>query len=57
LPVLAPDNGVGDALPELERLVGKLLLHGRYNLGDGEEGVEVDDQVLLLYVVSTSPRK
>jgi hypothetical protein len=40
--------GVCDTLPEFERLVGKLLLDWRYNLGDGVEWVKVDDEVLLL---------
>ena len=50
LVVLSPDYGVGDTLPELEGLVGELLLHGRDDLGHREERVEVDDEVLLLQI-------
>ena len=46
--ILPAYYGVCDTLPEFERLVGKLLLDWRYNLGDGVEWVKVDDEVLLL---------
>lgn len=36
-------DGVRDAAPELERLVGQLLLHGREGLGGDAEGADVDD--------------
>ena len=48
LVILSPDYGVGDTFPELERLVRELLLHGRDNLGNWEERIEVDDKMLLL---------
>lgn len=46
--ILPTYYGVCDTLPEFERLVGKLLLNRRYDLGDRVEWVEVDDEVLLL---------
>jgi hypothetical protein len=49
---LLADYGIGDAVPELERLVGELLVERWYNLGYGVKRVEIDDEVLLLWKVS-----
>ena len=40
--------GFCDTVPELEGLVGKLLVERWNDLGYGVERVEVDDEVLLL---------
>ena len=46
--VLSADDGVRYAIPELERFVGQLLLHGGNGFGEREKRVDVDDEVLLL---------
>jgi hypothetical protein len=50
--VLSAYYGIGDAVPELQGFVWQLFLEWRYNLGDGVQRVEVDDQDLLLHGVS-----
>jgi hypothetical protein len=46
--VLPADDGVRYAVPELERFVGQLFLHGRDGLGEREERVDIDDEMFLL---------
>src|SRR5690606_6939947 len=41
-------DGVGDARPEVQRLVGRLLVVGGYDLGGNVEGSDINDNVLVL---------
>lgn len=47
LAVLLGVDGVGDARPEAQRLVGRLLVLGGYDLGSDVEGRGIDDDVLV----------
>lgn len=46
--ILLAYYGIRDTVPELEGLIGKLLLERWDDLGYGVKRVEVDDEVLLL---------
>lgn len=50
--ILSAYYGLRNGIPELERFIGQLLLKWWDNLGDRVQGIEVDNQVLLLLHVS-----
>lgn len=49
LAVLLVEDGFGDAVPEAAALVAELLGFGRDDLGDRPEGVEVDEELWVLW--------
>jgi hypothetical protein len=45
---LLVDNGIGDVFPKLEGFIRELLSEGRDILGNGKEGVEIDEDEFFL---------